>query len=43
MPIGLQLTAPLFAERLLLGAAHAYERATQHAAVREPLLEEARA
>jgi aspartyl-tRNA(Asn)/glutamyl-tRNA(Gln) amidotransferase subunit A len=31
MPLGLQLCAPLFAERLLLGAAHAYERATQHA------------
>ncbi len=43
MPIGLQLAAPLFAERLLLGAAHAYETATQHAGAREPLLEEARA
>ena len=32
MPIGLQLAAPLFAERLLLGAAHAYE--TAHAARR---------
>ncbi len=31
MPLGLQLAAPLFEERLLLGAAHAYERATQHA------------
>ncbi len=31
MPIGLQLCAPLFGERLLLGAAHAYERATKHA------------
>ncbi len=31
LPIGLQLTAPHFAEPLLLGAAHAYERATQHA------------
>jgi aspartyl-tRNA(Asn)/glutamyl-tRNA(Gln) amidotransferase subunit A len=31
MPLGLQLAAPLFSERLLLGAAHAYERATQHA------------
>jgi len=31
LPMGLQLTAPLFAERLLLGAAHAYERATHHA------------
>jgi len=32
MPLGLQLAAPLFAESLLLGAAHAYERATSHAA-----------
>jgi aspartyl-tRNA(Asn)/glutamyl-tRNA(Gln) amidotransferase subunit A len=32
MPMGLQLAAPLFAERLVLGAAHAYERATRHAA-----------
>jgi len=32
MPMGLQLCAPLFAERELLGVAHAYERATQHAA-----------
>jgi aspartyl-tRNA(Asn)/glutamyl-tRNA(Gln) amidotransferase subunit A len=39
MPIGLQLCAPLFAERLLLGAAHAYERATNHAAARKPVLE----
>jgi aspartyl-tRNA(Asn)/glutamyl-tRNA(Gln) amidotransferase subunit A len=31
MPLGLQLTTPLFSERLLLGAAHAYEQATQHA------------
>ena len=29
MPLGLQLCAPLFAEPLLLGAAHAYERATR--------------
>jgi aspartyl-tRNA(Asn)/glutamyl-tRNA(Gln) amidotransferase subunit A len=36
MPMGLQLVAPLFAERLLLGAAHAYERATQHASARKP-------
>jgi aspartyl-tRNA(Asn)/glutamyl-tRNA(Gln) amidotransferase subunit A len=32
MPLGLQLASPLFRERLLLGAAHAYERATRHAA-----------
>ncbi len=31
MPMGLQLTAPLFAERALLAAAHAYEQATAHA------------
>jgi aspartyl-tRNA(Asn)/glutamyl-tRNA(Gln) amidotransferase subunit A len=38
MPIGLQLAAPLFAERLLLGAAHAYERATKHALAHKPAL-----
>jgi aspartyl-tRNA(Asn)/glutamyl-tRNA(Gln) amidotransferase subunit A len=43
MPLGLQLAAPLFAERLLLGAAHAYETATDHALVHKPMLEEARA
>ena len=31
LPMGLQLAAPLFAERALLWAAHAYEQATQHA------------
>ena len=31
MPLGLQLATPLFTERALLGYAHAYERATQHA------------
>lgn len=31
MPLGLQLATPLFTERRLLGIAHAYERATQHA------------
>ncbi|MDQ6929382.1 MAG: Asp-tRNA(Asn)/Glu-tRNA(Gln) amidotransferase subunit GatA [Candidatus Eremiobacteraeota bacterium] len=31
LPMGLQLTAPLFEERALLSAAHAYEKATQHA------------
>jgi aspartyl-tRNA(Asn)/glutamyl-tRNA(Gln) amidotransferase subunit A len=36
MPLGLQLAAPLFGERLLLGAAHAYERATRHALARKP-------
>ncbi|HTU81519.1 MAG TPA: Asp-tRNA(Asn)/Glu-tRNA(Gln) amidotransferase subunit GatA [Candidatus Acidoferrales bacterium] len=39
MPLGLQLCAPLFAERLLLGAAHAYERSTQHARRHEPPVE----
>jgi aspartyl-tRNA(Asn)/glutamyl-tRNA(Gln) amidotransferase subunit A len=31
LPMGLQLTAPLFEEVKLLGAAHAYERATKYA------------
>ena len=31
MPLGLELTGPLFAERALLGVAHAYERGTRHA------------
>jgi aspartyl-tRNA(Asn)/glutamyl-tRNA(Gln) amidotransferase subunit A len=39
MPIGLQLCTPLFGERLLLGAAHAYERETKHAVARKPVLE----
>ena len=43
MPVGLQLCTPLFGERLLLGAAHAYERATRHASARKPLAQEARA
>jgi aspartyl-tRNA(Asn)/glutamyl-tRNA(Gln) amidotransferase subunit A len=40
MPIGLQLCAPLFAEKPLLGAAHAYEQATNHANARKPLPDE---
>jgi len=32
MPLGLELSAPLFGERKLLGIAHAYERGTMHAA-----------
>ncbi|MBV8073787.1 MAG: Asp-tRNA(Asn)/Glu-tRNA(Gln) amidotransferase subunit GatA, partial [Candidatus Eremiobacteraeota bacterium] len=36
MPLGLQLTAPLFAERFLLGSAHAYEQATHHARKHAP-------
>lgn len=43
MPIGLQLCTPLFGEQLLLGAAHAYERATNHAQARKPALEGVRA
>jgi aspartyl-tRNA(Asn)/glutamyl-tRNA(Gln) amidotransferase subunit A len=43
MPIGLQLAAPLFGEKLLLGAAHAYERATRHALARKPVFERVRA
>lgn len=36
MPMGLQLCAPLFAERMLLGAAHAFERETLHAQLHAP-------
>jgi Asp-tRNA(Asn)/Glu-tRNA(Gln) amidotransferase A subunit family amidase len=36
MPMGLQLTGPLFAERALLGAANAYEQATRHAGAHAP-------
>ena len=38
MPMGLQLAAPIFEEAKLLGAAHAYEQATHHAAKVEPKL-----
>ncbi|MEO9170140.1 MAG: Asp-tRNA(Asn)/Glu-tRNA(Gln) amidotransferase subunit GatA [Candidatus Baltobacteraceae bacterium] len=38
MPLGLQLSAPLFAERLLLGAAYAYEQRTLHAAKHQPAI-----
>jgi len=37
MPMGLQLASPLFTERLLLGTAHAYEQATQHAVKLSPV------
>ncbi|MBV9438728.1 MAG: Asp-tRNA(Asn)/Glu-tRNA(Gln) amidotransferase subunit GatA [Candidatus Eremiobacteraeota bacterium] len=37
MPLGLQMMAPLFAERALLGCAHAYEQATKHADKLTPL------
>ncbi|MBV8637936.1 MAG: Asp-tRNA(Asn)/Glu-tRNA(Gln) amidotransferase subunit GatA [Candidatus Eremiobacteraeota bacterium] len=40
MPMGLQLTSPLFTESLLLGAAHAYEQKTKHASKHKPLLGE---
>ena len=40
MPMGLQLTSPLFTERLLLGAANAYEKATNHASNHKPMLDE---
>ena len=43
MPVGLQLCTPIFGEKLLLGAAHAYERATNHAAARKPERAEVRA
>ena len=39
MPMGLQLTSPIFTEKLLLGAAHAYEQATKHATKHKPMLE----
>jgi aspartyl-tRNA(Asn)/glutamyl-tRNA(Gln) amidotransferase subunit A len=31
MPLGLELSGPLFAEASLLGIAHAYEKSTRHA------------
>jgi aspartyl-tRNA(Asn)/glutamyl-tRNA(Gln) amidotransferase subunit A len=43
MPIGLQLCAPLFGEKLLLGTANAYEEATQHARMHTPALHPVRA
>jgi aspartyl-tRNA(Asn)/glutamyl-tRNA(Gln) amidotransferase subunit A len=43
LPLGLELTAPLFAERLLIGVARAYESGTQHAAHRVPPVLEASA
>jgi aspartyl-tRNA(Asn)/glutamyl-tRNA(Gln) amidotransferase subunit A len=42
LPLGLQLCAPLFAESLLLGAAHAYEQATGHARAYRPAVLEQR-
>ena len=39
LPMGLQLAAPLFQESALLGAAHAYEQATKHAARLQPATE----
>ena len=38
MPMGLQLCAPIFEEAKLLGAAHAYEAATKHAAKVAPAI-----
>ncbi len=38
LPMGLQLAAPLFKERALLSAAHAYEQATLHAGKFAPAL-----
>jgi Asp-tRNA(Asn)/Glu-tRNA(Gln) amidotransferase A subunit family amidase len=38
MPMGLQLCAPLFDERPLLAAAHAYEQKTKHATKYKPEL-----
>jgi aspartyl-tRNA(Asn)/glutamyl-tRNA(Gln) amidotransferase subunit A len=39
MPMGLQLCAPLFQERELLAASHAYERHTRHAEKFKPQLD----
>ena len=39
MPMGLQMTTPLFTERQLLGYAHAYEQATHHAEKLIPVTE----
>ncbi|HVA27588.1 MAG TPA: Asp-tRNA(Asn)/Glu-tRNA(Gln) amidotransferase subunit GatA [Candidatus Baltobacteraceae bacterium] len=39
MPMGLQLTAPIFAEKALLSAAHAYEQATKHASKHRPAID----
>jgi aspartyl-tRNA(Asn)/glutamyl-tRNA(Gln) amidotransferase subunit A len=36
LPVGLQIVAPAFEEGRMLGVAHAYEQATQHAAKRTP-------
>jgi aspartyl-tRNA(Asn)/glutamyl-tRNA(Gln) amidotransferase subunit A len=36
LPLGLELTTPLFSERALLGIAHAYERGTRHAEQHAP-------
>jgi len=38
LPVGLQICAPAFEEGRMLGVAHAYERRTQHAAKREPVV-----
>jgi aspartyl-tRNA(Asn)/glutamyl-tRNA(Gln) amidotransferase subunit A len=42
MPMGLQLCAPLFNERPLLAASHAYERHTRHAEKYKPQLDGSR-
>ena len=38
LPVGLQICAPAFEEGRMLGVAHAYERATQHASKRQPVV-----
>jgi len=38
LPVGLQICAPAFEEGRMLGVAHAYERATQHASRRQPVV-----
>jgi len=40
MPMGLQFCSPLFSEKLLLGAAHAYETLTGHAKTHGPAIDE---
>ena len=38
LPVGLQICAPAFEEARMLGVAYAYERATQHAFKRQPVV-----
>jgi aspartyl-tRNA(Asn)/glutamyl-tRNA(Gln) amidotransferase subunit A len=38
LPVGLQICAPAFEEGRMLGVAHAYEQATQHASKKQPVV-----